>query len=200
MTRQESIFEVAKTLYLVDKLACYNQLKKIDFNELNILFGKDSEIEVSVKNLMIYLEILEDIEIPKTENISDEIMRVYGSINTPIFNDSKTLASYLFSVAIKKSLILESALNISADAKVVQPNISTIKYFTNVTHPDNAAKDDILSLVDLFNRGLLLQERLDAFIPTGNSDHVLYKLKVMFATKQNMCLIYHLFLNIYKIL
>jgi len=184
MTKQESIFEVAKTLYLVDKTACYNQLSKIDFSEIVIVFGKDSELELDIKNLVLFLAITENIK--NTINIPDEIMRMFGAQVTPMFNDPKSMATYLFNDAVSKNLIDKNSLNLSKTDKVQVPNIEARLSFENITDSKDVIKDDIVKLLDLFKTDMLSLDRLEAFELDGNSDKVLYELKINFSVKRNM--------------
>jgi len=184
MTKQESIFEVAKTLYLVNKTDCYNQLKKIDFSEIVMVFGKDSEMELDIKNLVLFLAVTEDIK--NTMNIPDEIMRMFGARGTTIFSDPKSMATYLFNDAISKNLVDKNSLNLSKTYKVQLPNIEARLSFENITDSKDVIKDDIIKLLDLFKTDMLSLDRLDAFEIDGNSDKVLYELKIQFSVKRNM--------------
>lgn len=192
MTKQEIIFEVAKTLYFVDKAACYEQLQKINFDELSITFGRGSEIEIDIRNLVTFLTLSENIGNITEINAVNEISRIKSAPNTKMFYDNKHLAAYLLKLANDKELISEtfmSSLNLNPSPAVFTPNIlPTTNFYDNTTVLDIVKhnKIDITNLVNMFYTKTLTKTIIDNYTPTFDEVSAFLKLKIDFASTNNL--------------
>ncbi len=188
MTKQESIFEVAKTLFVIDKPASYKQLKKINFDELRLVFGDRSELESDIKNLTLYIAVTENVYDIKDYNLADEIGRVYSSPNTVMFYDNKSLAGLLVEKAAKLLLVnkqLFTSMNLPVFSTFV-PNMDVKIHYTNNSTTPNEIKDDVVKLIALNSSGMLSKERLDAYVPNFNEHIPLLNLKIQFAVRKSL--------------
>lgn len=188
MTRQESTFEVAKTLYNVDKLACYKQLRKINFEELEVTLGANSPVISDIKNLLIYIALTEDTYDLKDINVVSEIERVFHSQTTAMFYDNKVLTSLLVKLASDKLLV-----NKQLFANMELPVTTT---FTPCIEPrftygaeyarEEDMVDDVIKLNNLHLNNMLTKERLDAYQPKFSEINSLLNLKVSFAIQRRL--------------
>lgn len=192
MTKQEIIFEVAKTLYFVDKTACYEQLQKINFDELSITFGRGSGVEIDIRNLVTFLALSENIGNITEINTVNEISRIKSSPNTKMFYDNKHLAAYLLKLAKDKDLISEAfmaSLKLNPSPAAFIPNIIPTTDFydkTTVLDINEHNKIDITSLVNMFYTKTLTKAIIDNYVPAFDEISSFLKLKIDFASTNNL--------------
>ena len=187
MTRQESTFEVAKTLYSTDKLACYKQLRKINFEELEITLGANNPLISDIKNLLIYIALTENVYDLKDINIASEIERAFTSPITTMFHDNKAFAGLLVKLAsdkllVNKQLFSSMDLTVSSFTPCVEPRFI---YGAEYARTEDM-EDDVIKLNLLHKTNMLTKERLDAYQPKFSELNSLLNLKISFAIQRRL--------------
>lgn len=188
MTKQESIFEVAKTFYAFDKKACYEQLKKINFDELRLVFGENSDLETDIRNLTVYVAVVGDVPDLKNIDLVKEYQRILNSQNTKMFYNKESLVSTLLNITNKKLLTNSSQFskyNLPKGSRFL-PDIDVRFNYSKNSDSVELIKDDIVKLINLNKVNLLSKDRLSSYKPLKSEEIPLLSLKILFSIKKSL--------------